>query len=82
MLKKAEQITGEQADSQIAQAVEDAGKSLSAEIKRLHDLAAKNNKVSPAEIEDLTSHRDEILRLLGQSRLRLDALRLIWRTPA
>ncbi|HCQ38779.1 MAG TPA: RNA polymerase-binding ATPase [Verrucomicrobiales bacterium] len=82
MLKKAEQITGEQADSQIARAVEDAGKSLSAEIKRLHDLADKNNKVSPAEIEALTSHRDEILRLLGQSRLRLDALRLIWRTPA
>ena len=82
MLKKAEQITGEQADSQIARAVEDAGKSLSAEIKRLHDLANKNNKVSPAEIEALTSHRDEILRLLGQSRLRLDALRLIWRTPA
>ncbi len=82
MLTKAEQIAGEEARTQIKQAVDTAGTSLSAEIKRLHNLAEKNSKVSPAEIDALTSHRAEILQLLGQSRLRLDALRLIWRTPA
>ncbi len=82
MLKRAEHIADEQSCRQISQAVETAGKSLSAEIERLHNLSQKNSKVSPSEIESLRSHRDEILQLLGQSRLRLDALRLIWRTPA
>ena len=82
MLTKAEQIAGEQARTQIKQAVDTAEKALSGEIKRLHNLAEKNSKVSPAELDALTSHRDEILQLLGQSRIRLDALRLIWRTPA
>ena len=82
MLKRAEHIADEQSCRQISQAVETAGKSLSAEIERLHNLSQKNSKVSPSEIESLRSHRDEILQLLGQSRLRLDSLRLIWRTPA
>ena len=82
MLTKSERLADDQARRQIAQAVKNAEGSLTAEIERLKDLAGRNNKVSPAEIQALVRHRDELVRLLSQSRLRLDALRLIWRAPA
>ncbi len=81
MLARAEEIASERAQAQVEQAVSAAEKSLAGEIERLRDLARRNNHISPAEIESLVEHRDEISRLLGQSRVRLDALRLIWRTP-
>ena len=82
MLQKAESIAEEQARDQIDQAAEVAEKSLTAEIERLRELSRRNSQISSTEITDLTDHRDELIRILGQSRLRLDALRLIWRTPA
>ena len=81
MLARAEEIANERARAQVGQAASAAEKSLTAEIERLRDLAQRNNHISPSEIESLTHHRDEITRLLSQSRVRLDALRLIWRTP-
>ncbi|MCH2064427.1 MAG: SNF2-related protein [Roseibacillus sp.] len=81
MLARAEEIANERARVQIGQAASAAEKSLTAEIERLRDLAQRNSHISPSEIESLVHHHDEITRLLRQSRVRLDALRLIWRTP-
>ena len=62
-------------------AVKTARDSLTAEIDRLQDLAQRNSHILPSEIEALTQHREELGTVLGQARLRLDALRLIWRAP-
>ena len=82
MLTRAEEIATGQARLQVDRAVSTAEKSLAGEIERLRDLAQINTHISPSEIESLVHHRDELTRLLGQSRLRLDALRLVWRTPS
>ena len=82
MLTRAEEIATGQARSQVDNAVSTAEKSLTGEIERLRDLARINTHISSSEIESLVHHRDELTRLLGQSRLRLDALRLVWRTPS
>jgi hypothetical protein len=50
-----------------------------AEITRLEDLATRNPQVSPSEIQALKQTRDETLAALVSPRVRLDALRLIWR---
>ena len=57
-----------------------AESSLGAELTRLEDLATRNPQVSQAELDAHRSHRDETLAALAHSRLRLDAIRLIWRT--
>jgi hypothetical protein len=51
-------------------------------MSRLEELAQRNDHIAPSEIEALRQFRDEVTALLSQSRLRLDALRLIWRAPA
>lgn len=47
---------------------------------RLQDLALRNPQVTDAEIQALSREREQILVALKQPRLRLDALRLIWRS--
>jgi len=47
---------------------------------RLQDLALRNPQVTDAEIGALSCERAEILTALKHPRLRLDALRLIWRS--
>jgi ATP-dependent helicase HepA len=56
-----------------------AATTLDAEISRLEDLATRNPRVSPDEIAALHAARAETLTALGAPRLRLDALRLVWR---
>lgn len=82
MLENSETIVTGRSKSQIRGAVKAAKKTLTAEIDRLTELAQRNSHIAPSEIEDLTYHRDELLKLLAQSRLRLDSIRLIWRAPA
>jgi ATP-dependent helicase HepA len=57
-----------------------AATTLSAELERLTDLATRNPQVSTNELAALRALRDESLTFLADPRLRLDALRLIWRT--
>ncbi|MEI6675956.1 MAG: helicase-related protein, partial [Verrucomicrobiota bacterium] len=57
-----------------------AATTLSAELARLSDLATRNPQVSTNELAALRALRDESLTALAAPRLRLDALRLIWRT--
>ncbi len=57
-----------------------AATTLGAELERLADLATRNPQVSANELAALRALRDESLTALATPRLRLDALRLIWRT--
>ena len=81
MLNTAEQLAARQAKRQVDRAVQEARDSLTSEVERLQDLSQRNSHILPSEIEALARHRDELSTLLGQARLRLDALRLIWRAP-
>ena len=81
MLNTAEGLAARQAEPKMEHAVKTARDSLTAEIDRLQDLAQRNSHILPSEIEALTQHREELGTVLGQARLRLDALRLIWRAP-
>ena len=57
-----------------------AATTLGAELARLTDLATRNPQISAADLAALRNLRDESLTALAAPRLRLDALRLIWRT--
>lgn len=54
-------------------------RTLSLEIDRLQDLAARNSQISPKEIMALLAVKNEMFAALSSSRLRLDSLRLIWK---
>lgn len=53
-----------------------------AEIARLRELAELNDHVSPAEIEALLANQAELEAAIRSTRVRLDAVRLIWKAPA
>lgn len=58
----------------------EAAEVLDRALDRLQDLALRNPQVTDAEIRALGHEREQILAALKQPRLRLDALRLIWRS--
>ena len=71
----------DQAAAQLASAQENATRDLTAGIERLEDLARRNDHIAPAEIQSLKDLQSDLSTALSQSRLRLDALRLIWKSP-
>ena len=54
---------------------------LSGEISRLQELAELNDRVSPAEINALKSRTDQLAEVIRNARVRVDAVRLIWKAP-
>ena len=55
---------------------------MAAEITRLRDLAEVNDHIRPEEITALEQREAELTAIIGNARLRLDAVRLIWKAPA
>ena len=51
------------------------------EIERLEDLREINDHVRPEEIAAVRQQKTDLQSALASARLRLDALRLIWRMP-
>jgi ATP-dependent helicase HepA len=51
------------------------------EVQRLQTLRQVNDHIRPQEIELAQSQQAELATILQQSRLRLDAVRLIWKGP-
>jgi hypothetical protein len=51
------------------------------EVERLQTLAQVNDHVRPQEIRLAQAQQEELATALGQARLRLDSLRLIWKGP-
>jgi ATP-dependent helicase HepA len=80
MLECARELAEEAAKSPAGKARRHAMATLDAEIERVEDLASRNPQVPEEEITGLRKLREESLAALGEPRLRLDALRLVWRT--
>jgi ATP-dependent helicase HepA len=54
---------------------------LAAEISRLRDLAEVNDHIKPEEITALEDRETELAAAIQNARVRLDAVRLIWKAP-
>ena len=54
---------------------------LAAEIARLRDLAEVNDHIKPEEIAALVEREAELATVITNARVRLDAVRLIWKAP-
>ena len=80
LLDRAEKLASERAEPSTEAARTLAEKSISAEITRLRDLAKRNPQVNESEITALEATLTETKAALKSPRLRLDSLRLIWRT--
>ena len=52
------------------------------EITRLKDLAAMNDHIRPEEIDALVAREQEIAAAIRNARVRVDAIRLVWKAPA
>ena len=55
---------------------------LEAELDRLRALAKVNPQVRPEELTAVQAELEELERYIGDARLRLDAIRLVWCGPA
>lgn len=73
----AEQLSARETEALREQAVARMRLELDAELQRLRQLAERNPAVRAEEIEALAAERDALTEALSNSRLRLDALRLI-----
>ena len=79
MLEAAEAFAHTQAQERIATASAAMTAQLQAELDRLTNLRAVNDHVRPEEIELTQTQLTELTTTLAQARLRLDAVRLIWK---
>ena len=79
MLKAAEEFAEAQAKKIITAASAAMATQLQAELDRLTSLRAVNDHVRPEEIELTQTQLTELTTALAQARLRLDAVRLIWK---
>ncbi len=52
------------------------------EIERLRDLAEVNDHVRPEEISTMEARKKELAEVITGARVRIDAVRLIWKAPA
>jgi ATP-dependent helicase HepA len=79
MITAAQALAKAAAESPSQNSRELAAKQLDVEIERLEDLATRNSQVTETEIRNQRHTRDETLAALATPRIRLDALRLVWR---
>ncbi|QJE96396.1 helicase-related protein [Luteolibacter luteus] len=54
---------------------------MAAELSRLRDLAEVNDHVKPEEIAALQKREKELAEAISSARVRLDAVRLVWKAP-
>jgi ATP-dependent helicase HepA len=81
MLEKAQALAAEQMVNVAGAARAAMEAQLDGEIERLEDLRQLNDHVRPEEIAAVAQHKTQLGAALETARLRLDALRLIWRMP-
>ena len=79
MLEAAERFADAEAKAIISTASASMTAQLQSELDRLTSLRAVNDHVRPEEIELTQTQLAELTTTLAQSRLRLDAVRLIWK---
>ncbi len=81
LLDRVKQIAVEKSKDVIAEGMTAMRKQLKAEIDRLKDLAALNDHVKPEEVSALQQREGELEKVITEARVRLDAVRLIWKCP-
>lgn len=81
MIEHASRTAEEKAKQHRAAASQEMSRLLDHEIDRLAKLMRVNNHIRPQELELARAHRAELEDVIRDSRLRLDALRLIWKGP-
>lgn len=54
---------------------------MTSEISRMRDLAEVNDHIRPEEITALEQREEELASVIQNARVRLDAVRLIWKAP-
>ena len=79
MFAAAESLANKQAQAITSEATAEMTVRVQSEIDRLINLRAVNDHVRPAEIDLLKSQLTELTDALARARLRLDAVRLIWK---
>ena len=82
MLSRAGELAAARAEAIRAQATQEMNALLGREIARLEELRKVNASVRDEEITALREQKSELERHLAAAEPRLDAVRLIWRTPA
>jgi ATP-dependent helicase HepA len=80
MLAKAQELAAVRMQALVEGATRSMSGQLQAEIARLEDLSRLNDHVHPAEIAALREQQEALRTAIAGARLRLDALRLIFRT--
>ena len=81
MLKKAEEIAQQQRDQITKQRAKEMNQALDQEIQRLENLQKVNHHVRPIELTLARTQKDQLQKALAEATLRLDAVRVIWKTP-
>ena len=81
MLERAAKLAEVQAAALRTSALKEMNHLLGHEVQRLENLKRVNDHVRPGEIELARAQQTELTAAIQQSRLRLDALRLIWKGP-
>jgi len=82
MLEKVRELGAVRSEGIIRAAQAAMHRELTAEIGRLRDLAAVNDHVRPEEIAALEARETGLGAVIADARVRLDAVRLIWKAPA
>lgn len=81
MLDQARELGTAKSRVLVRDALETMHGQLDAEIARLRDLAEVNDHVRPEEIAALESTRQELAASIQGARVRIDAVRLVWKAP-
>ena len=82
MLDQARALGSAKSHAVIATAMARMREETTAEIARLRGLAEVNDHIKPEEITTLEERRSELEAVITSARVRLDAVRLIWKAPA
>lgn len=82
MLEQTRALGTAKSHSVIQQALLRMRDELGAEISRLRDLAEVNDHIQPEEISALEQREAELANAIENARVRLDAVRLIWKAPS
>jgi ATP-dependent helicase HepA len=80
MLEKAQELAKVRMQSLVEAASAQMHSLLQSEINRLEELRELNDHVRPGETAHLQQEKDALAGVLGAARLRVDSLRLIWRS--
>lgn len=81
MLDRARELGTAKSQPIIAAALAAMHAELATEISRIRDLAEVNDHVRPEEITALESRRTQLADAIASARVRLDAVRLVWKAP-